>query len=185
MPANAWCFPSCCSCIATARCPLRRCVPLRLPAAAAASHRCRVSLPTAVQELPITQVLRPLVSVQHPGEGASKWNNHPLTRLAVAAALAGLLSVLYRHSPDKGMRGRALQGSLQHPVCLPGVCLRCHGGCRQRSNGTGHSRQAAGRHTPCWVFSSCPWPPPLPGLAALAPLPQPDMEAAAEWGRWC
>lgn len=78
--------------------------------------------------MPITQLLKPLVSFERPAEGASKWANHPLSRLAVAAALAGVLLVLHRHSPDKGARaglgwgGVGLlgwQGTVQH------VCARC------------------------------------------------------------
>ncbi|PRW58596.1 Translocation sec62 [Chlorella sorokiniana] len=53
------------------------------------------------EELPISQIFKPLVSVSKPEEGkGSKWGNHPLTRAAVGAAVGALLFVLYRHSPD-------------------------------------------------------------------------------------
>ena len=55
-----------------------------------------------LQDVPITQILKPLVSLQRPAEGASRWSNHPLTRLAVLAAISGLLVRLYAHAPDKG-----------------------------------------------------------------------------------
>ena len=60
-------------------------------------------LPSSLlQEVPFTQILKPLVALQRPTEGASRWSNHPLTRLAVLAAISGLLVRLYAHSPDKG-----------------------------------------------------------------------------------
>lgn len=53
------------------------------------------------EELPISQIFKPLVSVTRPEEGkGSKWGNHPLTRAAVGVAVGALLFVLYRHSPD-------------------------------------------------------------------------------------
>lgn len=54
--------------------------------------------------MPIFQLFKPLISVEVPAEGASKWSHHPLTRLAVAAAVGGLLFFLHSHSPDKGER---------------------------------------------------------------------------------
>ncbi|KAL4437010.1 hypothetical protein ABPG75_004149 [Micractinium tetrahymenae] len=54
------------------------------------------------EEVPITQLHKPFVSVKRPAADAPrKWSNHPLTRLAVGAAAAGLLYVLYSHAPDK------------------------------------------------------------------------------------
>lgn len=57
------------------------------------------------EELPITQIFKPLLSVQHPAENASKWSSHPLTRVAVGAALGGFLYVLYSHSPNAASIG--------------------------------------------------------------------------------
>lgn len=55
------------------------------------------------QDVPITQLHKPFISVERPAADAPrKWANHPLTRLAVGAAVAGLLYVLYSHAPDKG-----------------------------------------------------------------------------------
>lgn len=53
--------------------------------------------------MPITQLHKPFISVERPAPDAPrKWANHPLTRLAVGGAVAGLLYVLYSHAPDKG-----------------------------------------------------------------------------------
>ena len=77
----------------------------RLPAHAACLRTTHTPSPHCCpQEVPITQLLKPLVSFERPAEGSSKWANHPLTRLAVAGALGGLLFALHRHSPDKGAR---------------------------------------------------------------------------------
>ncbi|KAL4432440.1 hypothetical protein ABPG77_001739 [Micractinium sp. CCAP 211/92] len=54
------------------------------------------------EDVPITQLHKPFISVERPAADAPrKWANHPLTRLAVGAAVAGLLYVLYSHAPDK------------------------------------------------------------------------------------
>lgn len=52
------------------------------------------------EELPVSQIFKPLISLERPAEGASKWANHPLTRLGVGAALGGLVYLLYSHSPN-------------------------------------------------------------------------------------
>ena len=52
-------------------------------------------------QVPLSQIFRPLVSVESPAEGGG-WGSHPLTRLGVGTALAGVLYVLYSHAPDKG-----------------------------------------------------------------------------------
>lgn len=59
--------------------------------------------------MPISQILKPLMSVQQPAE-SSKWGSHPLTRVAVGALAAGFLFMLYRQSPDKGARLAGLRG---------------------------------------------------------------------------
>ncbi|KAI7845608.1 hypothetical protein COHA_000894 [Chlorella ohadii] len=44
------------------------------------------------EELPISQIFKPLVAVSRPEEGkGSKWGNHPLTRVGVGAAVGALL----------------------------------------------------------------------------------------------
>lgn len=57
----------------------------------------------------MSQLLKPLVSVERPAEGGSKWSSHPVTRLAVGAAVAGLLVFLHQHSPGKGALRRGLR----------------------------------------------------------------------------
>ncbi|KAI3433795.1 hypothetical protein D9Q98_003600 [Chlorella vulgaris] len=65
-----------------------------------ASGRTLWLLPTILAEdVPIRQLLKPLVSFEGPSEGSSKWANHPLTRAGVAVAMGAVLYVLHSHSP--------------------------------------------------------------------------------------
>ena len=59
------------------------------------SHR-----PPCPGQVPLNQLLKPLVEVE--SSDPSHWGSHPLVRLGVGAALAGVLYVLYAHAPDKG-----------------------------------------------------------------------------------
>lgn len=56
-----------------------------------------------MQEVPLSGLLKPLVSVQQPDEDKA-WANSWLARLSVGVSLASLIFVLYTHSPPKGKR---------------------------------------------------------------------------------
>ncbi|RMZ57486.1 hypothetical protein APUTEX25_003729, partial [Auxenochlorella protothecoides] len=53
------------------------------------------------EEVPLSGLLKPLVSVQQPDEDKA-WANSWLARLSVGVSLASLIFVLYTHSPPKG-----------------------------------------------------------------------------------
>ncbi|GAB4817971.1 hypothetical protein N2152v2_005017 [Parachlorella kessleri] len=61
-------------------------------------------LPNVLADVPLNQLLKPLVEVE--ASDPSHWGSHPLVRLGVGAALAGVLYVLYAHAPDKGSVAR-------------------------------------------------------------------------------
>lgn len=61
-----------------------------------------------LQDVPIRQLLKPLVSFEGPSEGSSKWANHPLTRAGVAVAMGAVLYVLHSHSPGTGKSAAAV-----------------------------------------------------------------------------
>lgn len=78
-----------------------------------------------LQDVPITQLHKPFISVERPAADAPrKWANHPLTRLAVGAAVAGLLYVLYSHAPDKGERQTSAAGGPRSLVVWPALSCR-------------------------------------------------------------
>lgn len=97
------------------------------------------------EDVPITQLHKPFISVERPAADAPrKWANHPLTRLAVGAAVAGLLYVLYSHAPDKA--SITTEASRYRDEVMDWLGLQREG--QQRlGNGTDAKNAAAGNVT--------------------------------------
>jgi hypothetical protein len=106
-----------------------------------------------LQDVPIRQLLKPLVSFEGPSEGSSKWANHPLTRAGVAVAIGAVLYVLHSHSPGTGKSAAAV------------YC----GWCLLESIGTLRCATAGWQQLPAGVLLA--WHERVLFLVALSPLP--------------
>ena len=106
---------------------------------------------SSLQEVPITELFRPLISVQAPSK-ENKWGSHPLVRLGTAGVLAAVFWVLYAHSPDKATVARTVLHSRDGEGGV-GACLGATQGRRWGGQGRAWGQGRAAR---AWcLFIGC------------------------------